>query len=286
MSKATDIIEAIIYLIAVALLLAAIAMILPGCNRTAIAPATATASRTITVRIDPKAEGNGQQATGNRREAPLIRKPIAHCPLPIAPPSEIRIAGETIGLPPQASAEITVEVRTAATSAGVTSTGDKIQLSDLKAPSVSLPPSAAADAGNVGGLKATSTDTGRLAIAALGAMCLIAGLAAWIWLKMPRLGMALAAAGLLIMAMAYVAATMPWILAALLLLALAGAAAFLIFARKGQTVTAALKAVASGIEQSSADIQARVKKNIETAVKATGREEPLRATIRGAKKPA
>ena len=264
-----------------------------GCNHTAIQPATARARRTITVRIEPqrKSEPGYHRGAANtdkpietrRIEPPKPSPPASKNSAPLWSPAEIRIAGETIAVPPGAAAQITVEIETDARSAAVTTTNEQIQLADLKAPSVSLPPSAAADAGSVGGFKATAAPAGRMAVAALAALAILAGALAWIWLGRAKLGIALIAGGVFGLAAAHLAAQYPLALFAVVVLAAIAAAVCLIDWKKAAAHWTALRAVARGVEASPADAQTRVKMNIETAAKATGREESIRRTIRKAK---
>ena len=120
---------------------------------------------------------------------------------------------------------------------------------------------------------------GTVILYVLGGLCIVAGIVCAVWLKRVVLGLAVAGGGIGLMAVAVLFETYPWIVLVGAVVLLGGLVWFLYDSWKGGRLSAALKAVVTGVEAAPAEAQAPVKASIGQVATSTGVASVVKAEV-------
>jgi hypothetical protein len=257
------------------ILIAAVLVILAGCagltGNAKMTPATAQANRTSEpVRIETKSDA-GTLTIKLPKETPATKTPAApvvalsipwqggYVSLPAVPGMEVTVQGPS----KQAVAAEKIAEASAGTGNGVSGNLKGLNIKDIKAPTVALSEHGpSAGGGGMKGLALIGKSTAAYLFYGLGALLLVAGIVVFLWLKQTGLGVALALAGVAVVATGVLIATYPWVFLLPIVLLVAGGVWFIFYAKSHGGMLASLQAIVTGVEKAPADASAAVKASI------------------------
>jgi hypothetical protein len=182
--------------------------------------------------------------------------------LPAVPGMEVTLQGPSR----QAVAAQKVAEASSGTGNGVSGDLKGLDIKSIKAPVVALGENGpSAGGGGMSGLKLIGKSTATYIFYGLGALLLVAGIVVFLWLKQTGLGVALALAGVAMVATGVLIATYPWVFLLPIVLLVAGVVWFIFYARSHGGMLASLQAIVKGVETAPADSATAVKGSIATA---------------------
>jgi lipoprotein signal peptidase len=139
--------------------------------------------------------------------------------------------------------------RGAAASLGATAKGRDLQQNlDLETPEIAFGQGFFAKAGGAEYSLTSLTKSGGGWLLVVGCLLIVAGIVVWIWLKQATIGLALIASGVVLLGVAYLYQSHPWILALAALAILGVIVVIFVLAKQKQTATTAVTAIVKGIE--------------------------------------
>jgi hypothetical protein len=201
-------------------------------------------------------------------------------------PASTRIT-ETISRPDVNGKTFTVSSRTVESqSIGIRGRAESVDIKKIKAPSAMLGiGTAGGNAGDVTGISFEAlADSPFLWLYIIGGLLIAGGIVVAIWLKQVKLGIALAVAGVALIAACVLFDRYPWVCLVGLGIVLIGGTVWLIYYfRNAAAAKAALSTVTTVIEKSATDVKEAVKSGVAQATAAKGNETVVRAAIKTAK---
>jgi uncharacterized membrane protein len=223
--------------------------------------------------------GDGKIGELNRPVRPGMHAAIVACLL-AAPPIDPELLRNA---PPGTVFEYT-EREASGTGPGLSASGDEVDLSkfNTSAPAAATGAASASGGGMRAAMKLTGGSEGQVVLWGFGAVLLAGGIAACFWC--PKFGIPAAAAGGVLLAVAFVIETAPWVIWIAVVAALAVGAVLVLNARGLRLREEGLKTVMLGVEAAPEDSKAEVKQSVRQ--KAKDAKRSVAATIDAIKRKA